>query len=124
MAQPLCANLLLAAAAFCGAFRGLSAVGSSLLSGGARGALQPQAQDRLWRPATRVVVRTFAVPKRKVSRSRGGKRRNAIEKKLKPRRFYAECEKCGNVYLPHQICNKCEFALGEFYGIEADDVKA
>mgnify|MGYP002878792202 CR=1 FL=1 len=48
----------------------------------------------------------MAVPKRKVSRSRGGLR--ASHKSLARRQLY-ECPQCNQQILPHTVCVHCGF---------------
>ncbi|XZE20565.1 50S ribosomal protein L32 [Pirellulaceae bacterium SH449] len=51
----------------------------------------------------------MAVPKRRHSNSRSGKRRAHHFKK--PRQVM-NCPKCGNVALTHHVCGKCGFYMG------------
>jgi len=48
--------------------------------------------------------RGFAVPKRKVSRSRKRMRENHPSKRIRSKKQYSYCEKCDEVFGPHQIC--------------------
>ncbi|QDZ20904.1 putative ribosomal protein L32 [Chloropicon primus] len=55
-------------------------------------------------PTTWVVTRGFAVPKRKVSRSKKRMKENHPTKRLRTKKTYSYCEKCDEVLGPHQIC--------------------
>ena len=50
------------------------------------------------------------VPKRKVSKSRRDKR--SANKHVTASSF-ADCKNCGQVALPHQVCNNCGFYKGQ-----------
>ena len=50
------------------------------------------------------LTRGFAVPKRKVSRSRKRMKENHPTKRLRSKKTYSYCESCDEVLGPHQIC--------------------
>ncbi|WZN62901.1 ribosomal protein L32 [Chloropicon roscoffensis] len=54
---------------------------------------------------TLVQTRGFAVPKRKVSRSKKGMKENHPSKRIRSKKTYSYCEKCDEVLGPHQICS-------------------
>jgi len=49
-------------------------------------------------------ARAYAVPKRKVSRSRKRMKENHPSKRIRSKKTYSYCEKCDEVLGPHQIC--------------------
>ena len=54
---------------------------------------------------TLVQTRGFAVPKRKVSRSKKGMKENHPSKRIRSKKTYSYCEKYDEVLGPHQICS-------------------
>ena len=50
------------------------------------------------------ITRGYAVPKRKVSRSRKGMKANHPSKRIRSKKQYSYCETCDEVFGPHQIC--------------------
>merc|ERR1711904_335922 len=49
------------------------------------------------------ITRGYAVPKRKVSRSRKGMKANHPSKRIRSKKQYSYCETCDEVFGPHQI---------------------
>ena len=54
---------------------------------------------------TLLQTRGFAVPKRKVSRSKKGMKENHPSKRIRSKKTYSYCEKYDEVLGPHQICS-------------------
>lgn len=50
-----------------------------------------------------------ALPKKRVSKERQGKRRRAIKLSL---HSLVKCSNCGNLSLPHQTCASCGYYKG------------
>jgi large subunit ribosomal protein L32 len=53
----------------------------------------------------------MALPKRRISRARGRKRRAANMRLDVP--TLIECGNCGNRVMPHRVCPKCGFYRGK-----------
>ncbi len=52
----------------------------------------------------------MALPKRRISRARGRKRRTANLRLAVP--TLVECSNCGNRIMAHRVCTKCGFYRG------------
>ena len=52
----------------------------------------------------------MALPKRRISRARGRKRRTANLRLAVP--TLVECSNCGNRIMPHRICTRCGYYRG------------
>lgn len=50
-----------------------------------------------------------ALPKKRISRERQGKRRSVIKLNL---RALVKCKNCGKLQLPHQVCANCGYYKG------------
>lgn len=53
----------------------------------------------------------MAVPKRKTSKSRRDKRRSSVWKLEMP--CFSTCTQCGELKIPHKICDNCGFYKGQ-----------
>ncbi len=53
----------------------------------------------------------MALPKRRISRARGRKRRTANLRLAVP--TLVECSNCGNRIMPHRVCPKCGHYRGK-----------
>ncbi len=85
-------------------FAAAAATGSTL----SRGWAPPSLPEGPHKASTNYTLLTFergfAVPKRKVSRSRKRMRENHPSKRIRSKKQYSYCEKCDEVFGPHQIC--------------------
>ena len=52
----------------------------------------------------------MAVPKRRVSKTRGDKRRSSVWKLETP--ALSKCTQCGELKMPHRVCGNCGYYKG------------